>query len=355
MHFFLFFALSIVVVTNFLAVRFWLTHSILGKKYSWMLFWLVSGCEAVYFSTLRFDILPQWLSQWLAASQGVTLAWLCSLLLFLPFMRLTNANRFADALLGATIVYLTVSVYIAHEPPVIASYSIEIPSLQKSMRACVVADVHLGQGRGVEYAHLLVGQINALAPDIVLIAGDLADGNLAKLKPILEPLSGIKAPAEIYVSLGNHEYYRDDTQQLIEYLKTLGMHTLINENIKLENGLVLVGVADLAGERTGKLLPDYKKAFESVESGAVVMSHQPRQSEELLRYHPSLIISGHTHGGQIFPFGLLVRFVQPYLHGLYKIQDGTQIFVTQGVGWWGPPMRIGTHAEIGLLTLQPAK
>jgi len=113
----------------------------------------------------------------------------------------------------------------------------------------------------------------------------------------------------------------------------------------------IVGVTDRIGYRTNVLVPDIHKAFKDCHTGyqSILLAHQPKFIEELGRYTPELILSGHTHGGQIWPFEYLVRLQQPYVKGLHKLPNGSQIYVNSGIGFWGPPMRLGTQAEIAYI------
>ena len=123
-----------------------------------------------------------------------------------------------------------------------------------------------------------------------------------------------------------------------------------------EGKLNIAGLLDRFGTRAGRLEPEPGKAFSSVdpEHPTVLLAHQPKAVEELEGYEPELMISGHTHGGQIWPFGLLVRLAQPYLAGLYRHSEKTQVYVSRGTGYWGPPMRLFAPSEISVLDLRTA-
>lgn len=141
----------------------------------------------------------------------------------------------------------------------------------------------------------------------------------------------------------------------MEYIKTLDITILENESVQIGDYLNLVGLNDHFGNRIGLLEPDLPKAFKTVDQTlpTIVLAHQPKMVKELEVYKPDLILSGHTHGGQIFPFGLLVLLDQPYLSGLYQHDEDTQIFVSNGAGFWGPAIRIFADSEIVEIELNP--
>jgi predicted MPP superfamily phosphohydrolase len=197
----------------------------------------------------------------------------------------------------------------------------------------------------------IVSQVNELAPDLVVITGDLADGSVGFLFDEITPLKSINAPKGIYFVTGNHEYY-SGVEQWIKAIKDLGIIVLENRNIKIigknEENIALIGVNDHEGGRFGKQnAPDFKKAFKGVgkRDVKILLTHQPRDIEEASKYNVDLMLSGHTHGGQIWPFGYIVELQQKYLKGYYKYNN-THLYVNQGTGCWGPPMRLESENEI---------
>jgi predicted MPP superfamily phosphohydrolase len=194
----------------------------------------------------------------------------------------------------------------------------------------------------------VVARIAELAPDAVAITGDLVDGSVAELREHVAPLGELRAPRGIYFSSGNHDHY-SGIEQWTRHLRTLGIRPLRNERVQLAPGLDLAGIDDLTGD------PDLPKALEGRDPGTtlLLLAHQPRQFAEAARHDVDLTLSGHTHGGQIWPFSWLVALVQPYVAGLHRRGD-SQLYVSRGTGFWGPPMRVFAPAEITLLTLQPA-
>jgi len=151
--------------------------------------------------------------------------------------------------------------------------------------------------------------------------------------------------------LGNHEYFHNP-EEIIKYIRTTNIKLLLNENIQIDDlKLNVVGVTDLVGYRMQLFEPDIHKAFKDTnpEYKTILLAHQPKFIEYLDSYKPELILSGHTHGGQIWPFGYLVKLQQPYVKGLHTLVNGSSIYVNSGIGFWGPPMRLASQAEIAYI------
>jgi len=222
---------------------------------------------------------------------------------------------------------------------------------KKGYKIIQLSDVHVGNTIKKEFVKELVKRINAQNPDMVVITGDLVDLTVEEIKEDLAPLKNLISTHGTFFVLGNHEYFHG-AYAWIEHLETLGIKVLLNESIMIDGKFNLVGVNDYFGYRAGYLEPDVKKAFENVDERypAIVLAHQPKMIKELRAYKPDLMLSGHTHGGQIFPFGLLVLLDQPYLAGLYH-DSGTQVFVSKGTGFWGPAIRVLAESEIVEITI----
>ncbi len=219
-----------------------------------------------------------------------------------------------------------------------------------------LTDVHVGRTIKREFIEELVKKTNSLKPDMVVITGDLVDLPISHIEYDLYPLKDLTAPA--YFILGNHEYFHG-AGETVEYIKSLGITPLLNEHVVIGEGpsqFNLVGLTDVSGFRADFLPPDAEAAYSNADQNkaCIVLAHQPRMITEMDEYRCDLMLSGHTHGGQIFPFGLLVMAAQPYLAGLYEHAPDRQIFVSRGTGYWGPPLRFLAPSEISQILIQPA-
>lgn len=220
-----------------------------------------------------------------------------------------------------------------------------------------LSDVHIGNTIGKAFLQECVERINVLKPDIVVITGDLVDRKIEDAKDDLSPLKELQSTYGTYFVLGNHEYYHG-AKSIAEYLPKVGVRALLNESVLISDGknsINLVGLNDIQSIRFDTLLIDTEKAFGAVDptKPTLLLSHQPKSIEFVENNNYDLMLSGHTHGGQIFPFGFLVMLQQPYLSGLHAITATKQIFVSRGTGYWGPPVRVFAPSEISVLTLRP--
>jgi hypothetical protein len=229
---------------------------------------------------------------------------------------------------------------------------IKIKNLKKPYKIVQLSDIHIGGLIDKKFISSIVKRVNNLNPDIVVITGDLVDTNIKYAKKALDELKNIKSKYGNYFIVGNHEYFHG-VKSIIDYVNTLGFKTLENENIYIgeeEKGFYLAGVYDIMGYRVDDFKPDIKKALKNTQDfPLILLAHQPKFIEEVKT--ADLVLSGHTHGGQIFPFNYLVKLQQPYIKGLHKHNEKTQIYVNKGTGFWGPPMRLGASSEITLINL----
>ncbi|MBL8600694.1 MAG: metallophosphoesterase [Myxococcales bacterium] len=218
-----------------------------------------------------------------------------------------------------------------------------------------LTDIHVGPTVDRAYIAALVARVNALAPDLVVITGDLVDGSVAELAEHVAPLAGLRAAFGTYFVTGNHEYY-SGANEWMDHLETLGLRVLRNQRVNLVrggDGFDLAGVHDLSARRTPGAEPaNLAKALEAYDPARplVLLAHQPKQANEAADAGADLVLSGHTHGGQLWPFSWLVKLDQPYLAGLHR-RGKTHIYVSEGTGYWGPPMRVGTSPEITRVVL----
>lgn len=229
----------------------------------------------------------------------------------------------------------------------------KLPRALDGFTIAAISDVHLGPTIGPGFMRDVVSRVNALGADVVAIVGDLVDGSVEELRDSAAPLSELRAPHGVFFVTGNHEYY-SGAPEWIAHLETLGIQTLGNARVALEregHALELAGAHDLTGE--GALGFDLERALHGRDPARplVLLSHQPRTFPRAVEQAVDLQISGHTHGGQIWPWGFVVKLQQGFLAGLSKV-GGSQLYVSCGTGYWGPPMRLAAPAEISRIVLR---
>jgi uncharacterized protein len=220
-------------------------------------------------------------------------------------------------------------------------------------RIAVVGDIHLGPLLGRAHTARVVDTINRTNPDLVAIVGDLADGTAGQLGHDAEPLRRLTARHGAFFVTGNHDYM-SGAADWVDKLAELNVRTLANERLEIARdgaAFDLAGVNDLSGkaEHHG---PDFARALGDRDPSrpVVLMAHQPVQVEQAAAYDVDVQLSGHTHGGQMFPVQLLVKLDQPAVAGLHRVDD-TMLYVTRGAGFWGPPVRVGAPPEVTVVEL----
>ena len=245
--------------------------------------------------------------------------------------------------------------------PQVKEISISIPGLPKALEGLKIAhisDLHVGPTIQREYMDEVVRQTNALDPDLIVLTGDVADGLPAIIGRHLLPLTGLKARLGGYYVTGNHEYYWG-VESWVETIRSLGLLPLLNENRVIAIGdakLLLAGVTDSVG---GSFLSshrcDPRRAIQSDDECQlkVLLAHRPDRWSEAEELGFDLQLSGHTHGGQFFPWNVLMPIVYKYYRGLHR-HGRMWIFVSSGTGYWGPADRFAIPSEIALLRLTAA-
>ncbi|MFF9506216.1 metallophosphoesterase [Streptomyces sp. NPDC014724] len=225
----------------------------------------------------------------------------------------------------------------------------KLPRSAHGFRIAVVSDIHLGPILGRAHTRRIVDTINRTQPDLVAVVGDLVDGTVADLGPAAEPLARLSARRGSYFVTGNHEYY-SGAAQWIDQVRELGLHPLENARVEID-GFDLAGVNDIAGESEGQG-PDFGAALGDRDRtrAAVLLAHQPVVIHEAVAHGVDLQLSGHTHGGQLWPGNLIAGLANPTVAGLDRYGD-TQLYVSRGAGAWGPPVRVGAPSDITVVEL----
>jgi uncharacterized protein len=239
-----------------------------------------------------------------------------------------------------------------------------LPAALQGFTIAQLSDIHVGPTIRRGYIDRIVTAVNALGADVVAITGDLVDGSVPELREHIAPLAELRARHGTYVVTGNHEYYAGAPAWIAE-LRRIGLRVLLNEHVVLRQdspgrstgdneALVLAGVTDFsAGHFDASQASDPAGALAGAPLASttrVLLAHQPRSAEAAANAGYQLQLSGHTHGGQFFPWNLFVPLQQPFTAGLHRLRD-MWIYVSRGTGYWGPPKRFGAPSEITLLRL----
>jgi predicted MPP superfamily phosphohydrolase len=210
-----------------------------------------------------------------------------------------------------------------------------------------LSDIHVGPTVKRPYLQAIVDRVNGLEPDAVAITGDLVDGRVQDLHQDVAPLAQLRARHGSFFVTGNHEYY-SGAAEWTAHLRTLGIRVLMNEHVLLAHDgarLVMAGVTDP--------MAHHVEPADRSDPPRVLLAHQPRSAEGAAEAGFDLQLSGHTHGGQIWPFNFFVPLQQPYTAGLHRLRQ-LWVYTSRGTGYWGPPLRLGAPSEITLVRLVPA-
>jgi len=259
---------------------------------------------------------------------------------------LATAVGFAAARRRARIV--NVDVPIQNLPAALHGFSI-----------AQISDVHVGSSIRKEYVDAIVDAVNGLHPDLIAVTGDIVDGSVGELGSHTAPLGRLTARHGTFLVTGNHEYYSGAVPWIAEF-RRLGLKVLLNEHAVLTHEgapLVIAGVTDYSSHHFNpqeRSDPAAALAGAPVNAGArILLAHQPRSAPAAATAGYDLQLSGHTHGGQFWPWNLFVRFQQPFTAGLHRL-NRLWVYVSRGTGYWGPPNRFGAPSEITRLRLVPA-
>ena len=231
-----------------------------------------------------------------------------------------------------------------------------LPRRLSGLTIAQLSDVHIGpilDGRFLEH---LVEQTNAMKPDLVVITGDLVDGSVEGLGPAIATLGNLRSRYGTFFCTGNHEYYSgaDDWNA---FLGKIGIRVLMNERVSIGDKGASFDLAGIPDPQGAFFSEDHRASLSMALDGrdeereVVLLAHRPSQVDNAAARRVGLQLSGHTHGGQLWPFGQLARLSEPYLSGLHRHGDLTQVYVSRGTGFWGPPMRVMAPAEIARIVL----
>lgn len=376
-HFYIYKALIKSFASTTLFRRFWL-----------VVVWLNFLGTAGYFSFLHKAPPNQSLYLLLSVCMGVALSFLVVTLLYqicsLALLGIrhkhtrTRVRFYLKRIAGAMgIVMIAYGIFMGVQKPQVLHTTLEVEGIATPLTIVQLSDIHIGGLIESSRVRDIVDRTNALNPDVIFLTGDIVDSPIEIVRDAVQELVNLRARYGVYYVLGNHEYFHD-VRNILDHIRAMGFKVLLNDaDVMMHDHtpIVVAGIADLVGVREAFLHHDLKpdvrqtllKAKENSPSAPIIfLSHQPKVIYELESIHQSepelsdnivLVLSGHTHGGQIFPFSLLVPLQQPYAKGLDSLPGiaGGYLYISQGTGYWGPPMRVGSANEITHFTLVPKR
>jgi predicted MPP superfamily phosphohydrolase len=268
----------------------------------------------------------------------------------------------AQATLLLTLFITVAGLVVARRRPAIVKIDIPVAGLPHALHGFSIAqisDVHVGPTIKRGFVEGIVRRVNGLKADMVAVTGDLVDGSVQQLSVHTAPLAALAARHGAYFVTGNHEYYSGE-RAWTEEIRRLGLHVLKNEHVVLKHdgaSLVLAGVTDYSAHHFDPAQrSDPAAALHGAPANAgarILLAHQPSSAAAAAQAGFDVQISGHTHGGQFWPWNLFVRFFQPFTGGLHRLKN-LWVYVSRGTGYWGPPNRFGVPSEITHIRLVPA-
>ena len=347
------------------------------KKYiyfTFVLFIAVQALGPIMYRISTFGNEKQFIIQWIAY---VSLGFIASLFFYLlaaealtfilkKIARLNKTNNNFESLerrlfLGVGLFSFTtaaIGTKTALDGPQIEIVDIPIKNLPEEFlgfKIAQISDLHIGPTIDKNYAKNVVDLTLSFNPDLIVLTGDMIDGYPEQLRPHLEPLQSLKAPHGVYYCTGNHEYYWG-VDQWCEEFRTMGFNVLLNESRMITKGtsqICIGGVTDHRAETFSEAhKPDAIKTFSGVpkEIIKILMAHQPAAYQQSLDAGVHLHLSGHTHGGQFFPWSIFVAISHKFYRGLYFYKD-LWVYTNRGTGYWGPPQRFSVPSEITQIRL----
>jgi uncharacterized protein len=267
----------------------------------------------------------------------------------------------AAAVPGLALLVTLVGFVNARRRASVRSVDIPIAGLPAALHGFSIAqitDIHVGATIKHGYVSRIVDAVNALEADMIAITGDMVDGSVGRLAAHTQPLGRLSARHGVFFVTGNHEYY-SGVHAWVAEMRRLGMSVLMNEHVVLAHGgeaIVVAGVTDFNAHHFD---PSHRSDPLAAIEGApelavkVLLAHQPRSAYAAAQAGYHLQLSGHTHGGQFFPWSLVIKLLEPFSTGLYRLGE-LWLYVSRGTGYWGPPKRFGAPSEITHLRLVPA-
>ena len=332
------------------------------KKYLKLFLVVLYVFVLLYFANRFFDFLPSYI--YYLASLCIAIGFIIFVFaIFYEIFKLFGAifklsadkSKVAEfAIFYLMILYLGFGIANGFSDIEVKTYQIKSSKIKQNTKIVFFSDLHIGPLVDAKYTKKLVDLVNYQNADFVIIGGDLIDENLDSIAPQIAELSKLKVNKKVFYAIGNHEYFYGE-DDVLSLLKSLKFETLENKSfMDLSQGVQISGVYDYFGNRKNTLKPDLIRLSNDDNLYRILISHQPKVLEDRAFNSDKfeLILSGHTHCGQIFPFGLFVLLDQPYLCGKHQITKNLDLIISSGAGFWGPRVRIGSDFEILVLNLQ---
>ncbi|RDJ98860.1 metallophosphoesterase [Paraburkholderia lacunae] len=236
----------------------------------------------------------------------------------------------------------------------------DLPAALEGFTIVQISDIHVGPTIKRRYVDAIVDAVNRLKPDLIAVTGDIVDGSVPQLTRHTQPLARLSARHGAFLVTGNHEYYAGADAWIDEF-RRLGLNVLLNEHVIVDHDGARAVIAGVTDYSAGHHDPLHRSDPVAALAGApgdvlikVLLAHQPRSAEAAAAAGFTLQLSGHTHGGQFFPWNFFVRFQQPFTAGLARL-NGLWVYTSRGTGYWGPPKRLGAPSEITRLRLVPGE
>lgn len=274
-----------------------------------------------------------------------------------PFAGLYSTQATAT-LMGLPVVLLILGNAVVKVGPQLKKVTVASKNITadlEGLRVMHISDLHISPSLPVSFVRKLVARVNQAQPDVLVFTGDILDSFVEKHRAELDLLKNLKTKYGIYYVPGNHEYYWD-AHKGIQAFRDLGFNVLVNETATLSIGsssLQIAGIPDPAAGHFRHEGPDLERVQSQLhpKSFKILLSHQPSMAEKAHNLGIDLQLSGHTHGGQFFPWNWLIVFFEKYSKGLYRVGN-MQLYVNQGTGYWGPQLRLGTYCELTEIVLR---
>ncbi|AJC86083.1 metallophosphatase [Campylobacter sp. RM16704] len=374
MRVFVFFILLVLffALANWYIYKRFLSRVVFLKSYKKIILifiFLVLILEIIFFINMRGDFLHEKFYYILAIFPTIT----CFFLLFGLIFEFgtwiffnenkkeqifsSQRRKFLKLIFDSWLIILSVSMVFrgfanAISTPKVNEIDIKIKNLKKNLDIALLTDVHLGKNLGEDFLKTLIDEVNALNVDMVIIAGDLIDADIASM-PYVDLLENFKSKYGTYYVYGNHEYY-NNINAIGQKLKTLKNFKVLEDESIDFGDFTLSGTLDLSAKRLGFKESNIEKIKTQInqEKANILITHQPKYVKTYDVSGFDLILSGHTHAGQIFPFSLLVYLEQGFVYGLYKLNKDSLLYVSSGAGFWGPAVRFLAPSEIALIRLK---